>query len=236
MICRYPYPRTMRTFVPVYLGGRCIELFKTLFAKYWPGQELVVVPNDTEKWWSNSLIDFFNSIEDKYFALFLEDHILVRPVELSVIADCEEMMNHVDKIELTGAFFTREDLIRSEKTENSEFFDVSQTDAYRATLHPCIWKREYFLKLLRPWMTAWDFELKNDKRSVNDGRRVLAVRPYPCGMANFLDKGKVNKNCLNEFRDEDRELARAAYFLFLGLFPGIYQILEPFNEVAFGVW
>jgi len=193
----------MRVFVPVYRGGKCINIFKTLFAKYWTGIELVVVPNNKEKYWSNDLIPFFNGIEDEYFALILEDCIPVRPVEMSVITDCETMMAHCEKIELSGAFFTREDLIRAEKTENAEFFDVSQTDPYRATLHPCIWKREYFLKLLKPWMTAWDFELKNAARTINDGKRVLAVRPYPFGMVNYMSGGKVDKTCFNAFSPED---------------------------------
>jgi hypothetical protein len=223
----------MRVFVPVYRGGKCIELFKTLFKKYWSGQELVIVPNNTDKYWSNDLIPFFNEIKDEYFGLFLEDCIPVRPVETSVIADCEKMMAHCEKIELSGAFFTREDLVRAETTEHAEFFEVSQTDDYRATLHPCIWKREYFLNLLKPWMTCWDFEVKNAARTKHDGKRVLAVRPYPVGMVNYMSGGKVDKKCFNAFSPEDIPLHGGIIGAFASI---LYQSIMDYYEIAFGLW
>ena len=51
---------------------------------------------------------------------------------------------------------------------------------YRLSLHPAIWKREYFLKYLKPSMSCWQFELKDNDKAKNDGARIIAHKySYP---------------------------------------------------------
>ena len=51
--------------------------------------------------WSAPLIDFFESIDDKYFYFSVEDLLIIRPVDLDLIEVCKKMMSpNVGRIDL----------------------------------------------------------------------------------------------------------------------------------------
>ena len=50
---------------------------------------------------------------------------------------------------------------------------------YRTSLHPAIWRKEYFKKYLKPNFTIWDFEIKNMPESQKDGATIISCVSPP---------------------------------------------------------
>jgi hypothetical protein len=70
---------------------------------------------------------------------------------------------------------------------NSEFYDVNQVSNYRSSLQSAIWNRDYFLTILKPNHTPWDFETQHVK---NDGARILTtVNDHPIMFSHIYIKG-----------------------------------------------
>ena len=164
--------------------------------KYWPDQDITIVgyedvlelqdlpknaniacvgiQEDFGKTWTNALIPFFNKIEEEYFVLIFDDHILMNDVPLDKISELEEEIqsNKAQKAMLGGGI----SLDHSAPYKGNENLVVfSQHISYRTSLHPAIWRKEYFLKFLKPNMTSWDFELLNDASARFDGATILII-------------------------------------------------------------
>jgi len=120
--------------------------------------------------WSDGLIPFFTKIPDKYFTLILDDHILLNEVDkkkMSMIED-EFINERVDKAMIGGGI-----PLSAATPLGSNLLLFNQDIDYRTSLHPAIWTKKYFLKYLKPNMTSWDFELKNNSLAKNDGARII---------------------------------------------------------------
>jgi hypothetical protein len=50
----------------------------------------------------------------------------------------------------------------------------------KLTGQPSIWNRSYFLRTIQPGWSPWDWEIVGDKKTYNDGYRVLASRDKWC--------------------------------------------------------
>ena len=50
---------------------------------------------------------------------------------------------------------------------------MEQGAHYRTTLHPSIWRKDYFLKYLKPGFTAWEFEMNNFNESFIDNATII---------------------------------------------------------------
>ena len=129
------------------------------------------------KTWTNGLIPFFKSIPEKYFTLILDDHILLNEVDNKKLSILEKYFinDKADKAMIGGG------IPLSEATQvNSNILLFKQNANYRTSLHPAIWKKEYFLKYLKPDMTSWDFELKNNIDAMFDGANIInLLYDYP---------------------------------------------------------
>lgn len=132
--------------------------------------------------WSNDLLNFFNTFEDDYFINMIDDTLMTRPADIYKI---EKVFNYmlrnkdVKKCFLQGSLsIGGKDLLGEidyypiEELDNT-FCDVSQTANYRTSIQSAIWSTEYFLQVLKPNLTPWDFELQHLK---NDGVRILTTR------------------------------------------------------------
>jgi hypothetical protein len=159
--------------------------------KYWPDQEIVVLGyeelkkfKNTDKvkyvslgkqaevgkanQWTNCLIDYFKSIEDEYFILILEDFFLMDDIDLRHLRSIESEIKRglIDKAMIGGGLD-----IKYSKPYNHDLVIFDQNTPYRASLHPAVWKREYFLKYAERNMSPWEFEVA--QKQFNDGAVIV---------------------------------------------------------------
>ena len=167
--------------------------------KYWPGLDITIIgydevlhlenlpPNvnvacvggqdDFGTTWTNALIPFFENIPESYFALNFDDHILMNEVDLDKLKILEEqfMAENIDKAQIGGGI----SLVHTEPFTDDILLFKQGID-YRLSLHPSIWTKKYFLKYLRPNMTAWDFELVSNREASQDGAKIVNLKcDYP---------------------------------------------------------
>jgi len=163
-----------------------IEPHSIFVKKYWPELEVVFIGFTDARYkleeghsfvsagedkgpssFSDSLIKVFSEIDDEYFVFNLEDMILMKPIDYTAVErSVEKIKNGVDKIML---YQWNPEWCRHYE---DEFVILNQTSPYRASIHPAIWRRDYFLKCLKPEQSLWSFELQ--KQTLNDGATILA--------------------------------------------------------------
>ncbi len=169
--------------------------------KYWPNQDVTIVgyedvleledlpdnvsveclgtQEDFGRTWTNALIPFFKKVEEEYFTLIFEDHVLMNEVPTDKIAELEEqLINKKAQKAMIGGGINLKQTKAFEGNQN--LVEFSQRAAYRMSLHPAIWRKDYFLKYLSPGMTSWDFEIMNDSKAIYDGAAILNYKyDYP---------------------------------------------------------
>ena len=181
-----------------------LKPYYTLFNKYWPGNEIIFLgfddknvpelpPNcsfhslgkqeDFGKYWTDPLIPYISGLEDEYFIITVEDMML---------------MNHIDVKRMK----LLEDEIKTQKADKAlldthlnahaipykeGILQLKSNAPYRTTLHPCIWRKEYFKKYLKINYTAWDFEISNMKESQTDNARIISLE----GEKNLFESANV---------------------------------------------
>jgi len=172
-----------------------IEPHYTLFNKYWPDQEIVYlgfddknVPDlpdncsfhslgkqsDFGRNWTNPLIPYINNIKDEHFVFSVEDMMLTDYVDLDRMQLLEnEIVNGNAQKAILDIH-----LNRFATEYKGEILQLKRTAPYRTTLHPCIWKKEYFQRYLKPNFTAWEFEVHriNTTESYFDNARIISLK------------------------------------------------------------
>ena len=139
--------------------------------------------------WSNDLLKFFNSFEDKYFINMIDDTLMTRSSDMNKINAAYKYMKknlEVGKCFLHGSLttggFDWPPVIPIQELDNM-FCDVSQTSDYRTSIQSAIWSTDYFLQNLKPNMTPWDFETQFPK---NDNVRILTTKEHHPTMFSHL--------------------------------------------------
>ena len=184
-----------------------IEPYYTLFNKYFPGQEIVFLgfdkrphcelpencsfvslgnQSDFGKLWTDPLIPYIDSLEDEYFIFTVEDVMLLDHVDIKKFKILEDeiknnraskatldshLNKHTDPLHYIGSW----DDVWNDDKPNLRV--LHQGAPYRTSLHPSIWKKEYFQKYLRPGLSAWEFELSeiNNKEARQDGAKIISL-------------------------------------------------------------
>jgi len=152
------------------------------------------------KSWSNDLLKFFESFDDEYFIYMIDDTLMTRPANIEKIKlGFDYMLNNteVKKVFLQGSLAYEAGVGVLQSTVltpidelNGEFHDVNQISNYRTSLQTAIWNRDYFLSLLKPNHSPWDFELQHIK---NDGVRILTTtNNHPIMFSHIYIKGALN--------------------------------------------
>ena len=133
--------------------------------------------------WSNGLIDFFKDAPN-YFAIMLEDYWLIKPVDNQEIVRLSEYLHcGISKLDLYRGVISlphHVDMFGEQK-----FLVLAQDCQYRTSLHLNIWAKYYFLKLLRPDISPWEFEMCNPG-VINDGARILGTDYCPVDYVNVI--------------------------------------------------
>ena len=175
-----------------------IEPHAVLFNRYWPNQDVTILgfddknipqlpdnfeyvslgkQDDFGRYWTNPLIPYIDKVKDEYFVVMMGDFLLTDYVDFEKLEALEKEIRDgdADKVVLDThlSAYTVEYKPGVRK--------VHQLAPYRTTLHPAIWKREYFKKYLNPNYTAWDFEIKNMPESQRDGALIL-LPEMPAGI------------------------------------------------------
>jgi len=171
-----------------------LEPYSVLLNKYWPGQEVVflgfeesksIIPNLPENFsfhslgpqesfgglWTDPLIPYIDSLPDEYFVFTVEDMMpmcLVEQEKMDIL-EFEIKNNLADKALLDSHMLPlcvphKDGLVK-----------LHQEADYRTTLHPSIWRKDYFSRYLKPGMSAWDFEVKNMPESKMDSATILLL-------------------------------------------------------------
>jgi hypothetical protein len=157
-------------------------------------------PYPTPKW-TDSLIPIFKRLTHEHFILLQIDYFINKPVELRKIEFLRGFLSsrEVAKIDLT------QDLTRySHKlyptAQDFQIVISDQQAEYRSSLQAAIWKRDYFLRALKPNRSPWDFERIGKDELKNDGKLILGLRqssPGPVSYANLYARGRVDWNQMN---------------------------------------
>jgi hypothetical protein len=147
--------------------------------------------------WTDSLRPTFERMRDEHFILLQIDYFLNRPVEL-------------EKIELLKSFLSRRDVAKIDLTldlaryrhhtfaghGNIRIIFSDQNADYRSSLQAAIWKKDYFLSLLKPNRSPWDFERQGMYELKNDGKLILGIKQPrfgPVSYANLYARGKLDQ-------------------------------------------
>jgi len=165
--------------------------YAILFNKYWPNQDVTILgfddsnlptlpdnfdyvslgkQSDFGKYWTNPLIPYINNIKEEYFVAMAGDMLITDYVDV-------ERMQLLEK-EISCSNAEKAILDTHLNAYSIEYkagiVQLSPDAPYRTTLHPAIWRKEYFKKYLKPNLTAWDFEIKNIPESQNDGATIIS--------------------------------------------------------------
>jgi len=167
----------------------------TLFNRYWPGQDVTILgfddsnlpplpdnfnyvslgkQSDFGRYWTSPLIPYIDELEEDYFVVMCGDMLITDHV------DAKDVQLLEDEIKTGNAAKALLDTHLSAYTAEYKegIREVLPAAPYRTTLHPSIWRKEYFKRYLKPNFTIWDFEVKNMPESKHDGATII-LPAYP---------------------------------------------------------
>jgi len=161
--------------------------------------------------WTDALIPFFKEFDEDYFTVLLEDYWLVSPVDMSRLESFELKVRDglIDRADLGNGVYPHYPY-----DEDTGLHIVSQRADYRNSLQPAIWRKEYFMKFLKPGRTPWQFEGIGMNEARNDGA-VIASLPSPpiFDYANIFLKGELHQPQIDRISCEDMDELRERGFI-----------------------
>jgi hypothetical protein len=170
--------------------------YAILFNRYWSNQNVTILgfddsnipelpdnfnfvslgkQSDFGKYWTNPLIPYIDNIKEEYFAVMMGDMLITDYVDVEKMQLLEKEIScgNAEKAVLDthlNAYSVK---------YKAGIVQLHPRAPYRTTLHPAIWRKEYFKKYLKPNLTAWDFEIKNMPESQNDGATIISCVSPP---------------------------------------------------------
>lgn len=149
--------------------------------------------------WSTDKRKYFESIEDDWFILMMEDA-FVRRADVDMITNTykylQDNWNSVGRCDLTKDIQNRPHVV----VDNSVVVRAKQDTNYRVSLQPSIWYRPYLLKYLTPGLSPWAME-KQEAR--NDGWNIIGLLHPPLRVNEGVRKDNIHKLDLNGFPEQD---------------------------------
>lgn len=181
----------------------CLRPFAYLFNIYWSTLQPVLIGGYAEpefalpdnfsfhqinknnypaEKWSDGVIQLFDAITDDYFVWMLEDYWLSRTVDNAAVESLSAylaMHSDVLRIDLTT---DRAMSGRARDIGAWGHLDMVETPfdtPYQLSIQACVVNRRNMLRILRPGLTPWQFELQDGSRAIPSGMRVLGTRQAP---------------------------------------------------------
>lgn len=137
------------------------------------------------KVWTTPLIPYFASIT-KPFVLLLEDYFITELMDFKLLSKITDTQLYWDKIDLS-----QDRTHYPHSMVSPEVLLSSQYARYRSSLQAAVWKPAYFRNLLRPGLTAWQFETEGEKRTMHDGARIFGTIDGILKYDNAMLKGET---------------------------------------------
>jgi hypothetical protein len=140
--------------------------------------DFITIGNDDDlKNWSSDLINFFNSIDDEHFMVCTDDLFLVDYTNFEVY---DKLLKYLDNPKVGRINVSRDTVNRPHKdfdtSEGLTIIEAKQSADYRISLSLSIWRRDYFLKNLKPGQTPWQFEGDIGQCGQHDGYHILGTK------------------------------------------------------------
>jgi len=125
--------------------------------------------------WSNSIIDFCERLDSKYFIMLLEDYWLINHVDRLVIPKLMDFMaDDVLRIDLSGNRNGHPHIAVDECMDYKILQSLPHAK-YLMSFQAAIWHKENLLSVLRRNENPWQAEIDGSKRVKNSGLRVLGT-------------------------------------------------------------
>jgi hypothetical protein len=191
-----------------------LKITESLYKQFWHEANIIVLGYETPNWKSDTikfmslgkdlgtdvvcsqLHDFFNSIEDDYFILEVDDKPIVNSVDNTVIEYLEELIkinNNIGRIGLTNDNWTRtietSSIVKINKKDYT-LFENSPSAEYRLSSTMSMWNKEFFLKYLKSYDNLWQWECSN----TNDSYRIMGLFPAPVDFTHIYKKGRLRSD------------------------------------------
>lgn len=164
-------------------------------------------PYPTPKW-TDSMRPFFETLPDPWFVLLQVDYFLHRPVHLSQVEVLERFLERPEVVKIDLNHDRRNHPHRLYCVQDGLRVIVSEQEAdYRSSLQAAIWKTDYFLNLLKPGRSPWEFERLGMEEARNDGQLILGLDSDdegPVAYLNVFGHGMVNWRQLSQLPVQTR--------------------------------
>ncbi len=144
------------------------------FDKYWPdcpymrylgtesknysGSHSVITLNSgSVKTWGESITKNLSKLNTKYILFLLDDYFLQKKVDTALI---DKVLEVAESVEAKYVKLTEIGLPQSPPLSKVDihFLPIVEADIYVTPLQAAIWNRDFFLKVLNPLESPWDFE------------------------------------------------------------------------------
>jgi len=139
--------------------------------------------------WSNDLIRFFKDFTDAFFINAIDDSLMTRNADVTQLEYLFNMLKNdedIGKIFIHGSLNYPKMRVRLEDPKYS-LVTINQDSNYRTSIQSAIWRRSYFLQLLKPNLDPWAYEMQHVK---NDGVTILSTSSnHPTMYSHLYRKG-----------------------------------------------
>ncbi|GBD03695.1 hypothetical protein HRbin19_00992 [bacterium HR19] len=156
--------------------------------KYCP-EDWIYLNKGEDVSWAKSMKSYLESIPADYILLFLDDFIILRPVNQKLIDEAYEFLVANNGVMLR--------LVPSPKgtiylNENFRRIDVKNRVPYVTSLQVAIWKKSFLIKLLKYDFDPWEFEIKAGKvkESMECYDKFFVTTKPLIFYKHFVEKGK----------------------------------------------
>lgn len=164
--------------------------------------------------WSDGLIKGLGQITDEHVVIMLEDYWLNRMVDCRGVMACYDFMQYDNTI--LRCDLTTDRLYSGRMIDYTAFgtYDIIITpyDApYQISLQAGLWNRRNLLKILKPDVSPWNFELQT---KCPPDMKVIGTRQYPVRYINAFKGGDTSKVLnLDQLAEEHANLIRSKGWL-----------------------
>ena len=204
--------------------------FAWCFNKFWPHQTVDVLGyRQPPALPANFVFHSLNPVEDKPFTFYMRKYIADMPdhhfvflfddywlkdyvatVLVSIME--QEVIAGAAKGDLSqNTQYFAHGLFKSMGPGNPRLIIAEQNAGYRTSTQPCIWQRDYLLKLMDPkGLTPWEFELQGT--AANDGAKIVGTEMQLYKYANVVHKGQADYYMIDQIDPvTKRELQALGY-------------------------
>jgi hypothetical protein len=133
------------------------------------------------KEWSTGLIEFLENFNDDYFIWSFEDYWLVRGVNHPAVSSLESYMGcHPDvlRVDLTGDRLNSGRAIDRGTWGHLDMIETPPGSQYCLSTQMAVMSRRNLLKIMRPHLTPWQYELQDEVKILGE-LRVMGTRQMP---------------------------------------------------------